>query len=338
MLAQWAHALEVAFHEEHTQADAVLQDNTTAATRIQKHWRGFKTRKEADSRQRGATLVQAGWRGIEGRRYFGQVQRTKAREDREAFFHAAAIAVQKRWRGHISRKYVHDFRAMKQYLAAVAGANAQQRATAEQQMSQLQEQLQAEDEEAVRAAFHGRCQGRHYLLSTAVAAGVFNSPYGELLGGLPAFEGVLVEQHLRNTRANLQMPKMTKENPKAQYVTSARTMNAESSYYAVRDAVRDRAVYDRVMDIGRAMGAPQPFMTAVHTAPFGRTGLAMPGGSMSTGTLYSSELTRATRRREGDPDPNLPDTAIPHPRTFRTAVSRGDCFEDNIIPTRKVCR
>jgi len=95
MLAQWAHALEVAFHEEHTQADAVLQDNTTAATRIQKHWRGFKTRKEADSRQRGATLVQAGWRGIEGRRYFGQVQRTKAREDREAFFHAAAIAVQK---------------------------------------------------------------------------------------------------------------------------------------------------------------------------------------------------------------------------------------------------
>jgi hypothetical protein len=94
-LAQWAHALEVAFHEEHTQADAVLRDNTAAAIRIQKHWRGFKTRKEADSRQRSATLVQAGWRGVEGRRYFGEVQRTKAREAREAFFHAAATAVQK---------------------------------------------------------------------------------------------------------------------------------------------------------------------------------------------------------------------------------------------------
>lgn len=124
-----------------------------------------------------------------------------------------------------------------------------------------------------------------------------------------------------------------------QYVTSARTINAESSYYAVRDAVRDRAVYDRVMDIGRAMGAAQPFMTTVHNAPFGRTGLAMPGGSVSTGTLYSSELCRATRRREGgDPDPNLPDTAIAHPHTFRGTVKRGDCFEDNIIPTRKVCR
>lgn len=97
---------------------------------------------------------------------------------------------------------------MKQYLAAVAVANAQQRATAEQQMSQLQARLHAEEEEAVRAAFHGRCQGRHYLLSTAVAAGVFNSPYAEFLGGLPAFEGVAVEQHLRNTRGYLQMPKV----------------------------------------------------------------------------------------------------------------------------------
>jgi hypothetical protein len=131
---------------------------------------------------------------------------------------------------------------------------------------------------------------------------------------------------------------MTKENPKAQYVSSARSLNAESSYNAVRDAVRDRAVYDRVMDIGRAMGAPQPFMTTVHNAPFGRTGLAMPGGSMSTGTLYWSELSRPTRRREGGPDPNLPDTAIHHPRTFLTTVKRGDCFEDNIIPTQKVCR
>jgi hypothetical protein len=97
---------------------------------------------------------------------------------------------------------------MKQYLAAVARANAQQRATAELQMSQLQARLQAEEEEGVRTAFHGRCQGRHYLLSTAVAPGVFNSPYAEFLGGLPAFEGVPVEQHLRNTRANLQMPKV----------------------------------------------------------------------------------------------------------------------------------
>jgi hypothetical protein len=95
MLLQWAHELEVAFHEEYTEADAVLPGNTSAATRIQKHWRGFKTRKEAASRQRGATLVQAGWRGIVGRRYFGRVQRTKAREEREAFFHAAATAVQK---------------------------------------------------------------------------------------------------------------------------------------------------------------------------------------------------------------------------------------------------
>jgi hypothetical protein len=202
---------------------------------------------------------------------------------------------------------------------------------------------------------------------------VFNSPYAEFLGGLPAFEGVPVEQHLRNTRSTLQMPKvtlrasslspvckpvrspprttrecgiypsfmdhflsprakhydsrtflialsdngvwgagaqLTKENPSAQYVTSARSANAETSYFAVADARRDAAVCRRVMDVGRAEGATQSFLTAVHNAPFGRTGLAMPFDSVSTGTLYSSELTRATRRREGEADPNLPDTAV----------------------------
>jgi hypothetical protein len=115
----------------------------------------------------------------------------------QAYFCAAATAIQRRWRGYWSRKHIHSFAARKAYLSAVAQQNAAVRL-------EMATALEAEllrraggRRETARELFERQIGQLHHLVSTKSVPGIFSPPFEGAAGLLPVIEGQTVEEHLQ---------------------------------------------------------------------------------------------------------------------------------------------
>ncbi|XP_032910914.1 spermatogenesis-associated protein 17 [Catharus ustulatus] len=144
-----------------------------AALKIQRWFRACRVRAYLRHLSRMATLIQKWWRGYLRRKNFREIVERAYFIKKLEFYHAMAVRIQKMWRGYYVRKYIHNFYALKKYLAAICVNN-------EFVRNELQEYAEMKQNEEKRKDLEKekKYQARkmHYLLSTAQIPGIYNSP------------------------------------------------------------------------------------------------------------------------------------------------------------------
>lgn len=125
-----------AFYAKTAQAEAARVSETAAAVKLQSVWRGRMTRVLIAYWAEHALVIERVSRGHLGRqRARGErIERDLLRQ--RAFFNAFATAIQLRFRGFHSRKYLHNFYARKAYVTAVVQKGDEVRARLQQRLEE----------------------------------------------------------------------------------------------------------------------------------------------------------------------------------------------------------
>ncbi|ESO86817.1 hypothetical protein LOTGIDRAFT_194691 [Lottia gigantea] len=148
-----------------------------AAVEIQSWFRGCRTRGYLKFLNRCATSVQRRWRGFLGRRFYRVLIQNSVFQAKLRFYNQQASKIQKVWKGYYVRKYVFNYYSRKHYLESLQIKNEIIRSELEEyaeQQSQIR-QKQADEEERQARVYEAR--KNHYLISTEVIPGVYNSPF-----------------------------------------------------------------------------------------------------------------------------------------------------------------
>mmetsp|Transcript_12232 Transcript_12232/g.47547 ORF Transcript_12232/g.47547 Transcript_12232/m.47547 type:complete len:155 (+) Transcript_12232:217-681(+) len=106
-------------------AEISRRSEVRAAIAIQSHWRAFIVRRNVESLVSACSVMQSGFRGHCGRKRARKLEARASSTCRERYFRHAALQIQRRWRGYVSRKRVHCFDVRRQYLSAVGVAGQQ---------------------------------------------------------------------------------------------------------------------------------------------------------------------------------------------------------------------
>ncbi|KAF4660689.1 spermatoproteinsis associated 17 [Perkinsus chesapeaki] len=257
--------LFVRFFQDLQAAEDYRSTETRAATDIQRIFRGAIIRFQYERTRRAIKLIQRVFRGHVGRTK-AAAARTKENGRRQlAFFHAQAETIQRFFKGFWSRKYMHDFYAMKRYLAAVAERG-------EQSRSYLQEQaevkLKSEEEETTRmqeAAIRKILSECGHLVSTNSCPGVYNPPYGK---ALPHVLGEPVEAQIRKYSKpkvvkSIRRPKPFEKSPPRMKVVAERAQEEEKPERdeAADLAFRKFSLSTVTANVGRRQPVQGPFRT-----------------------------------------------------------------------------
>eukprot|EP00898_Chlorokybus_atmophyticus_P008217 jgi/Chlat1/8397/Chrsp80S07908 len=169
------------------------------AQRESASWRGHAVRRELSRLRASATQAQRLVRGHLARLNADRKRNDRDRHRRQMYFDWSATTVQRHWRGHWSRKNVHNYYSLKAYLAAIMEKTQQLRLElaeySERQLREIAEREEAERHERLQKAL----SKKHHLLSTKACAGVFNPPWAELTGTKPSVSGTPVEDLLRDS-------------------------------------------------------------------------------------------------------------------------------------------
>ena len=178
-------------------ADAARESEDFAALRVQRLYRGQVVRARVARWHAAALFIERVFRGHMGRCKWRAEAEEKRRTDHLAVFHYHAVNVQKCFRGYYSRRYYHDFFARKAYLDKIAASSEELR----KKMAAQREEQQREEEERAAAAtqeeFTRVTQNLHHLVSTKAQPGIYNNPYVPA-DQVPTAYGVPFESHLRS--------------------------------------------------------------------------------------------------------------------------------------------
>jgi len=194
--ASAAAQVEEAFYAKTAHAETARVLETAAAVKLQAQWRGRTARVLLAYWGEHALLVERISRGHLGRQ---EARRERIRRDlqrQKAYFDAFATAIQLRFRGFHSRKYLHNFYARKAYVTAVVQKGDEVRARLQQRLEEQVAEKTSEQEVNGRETVRRLATRLHHLRSTASCAGIYNSPYH--VGYHPTAFGVAVEEHLSN--------------------------------------------------------------------------------------------------------------------------------------------
>jgi len=254
--------VEAAFFELTQQAEAAREAETAASVRIEKSWRGYKTRVVITSWNVHALVMNRVTRGYLSRQRAARMRIARDTERQRAFFDAHASAIQLRFRGFHSRKYVHNFYARKSYVMAVVHKGEAMR---RDMQASLEQQAAAE---AARVETEGRQKVNelsmrlHHLRSTETCPGMFNSPYH--VGFHPTAFGVPIEEHLR-TAIKPYLRKTIKEAKKSLRPIGSlppiKPCHSPSPHDAVRVAQRESDLLSKSQRVG-----PDDFLPSGRTA------------------------------------------------------------------------
>jgi len=123
-----------------------------------------------------AGLIQKTYRGYAGRRVFREKVQNELNNIRQAYYDQMTTKIQSRWRGFYVRKYKFDFYARKRYLNALLIKNESVREHLNKVKIEKEKELenQLADKELAATLYENR--KNHYLLSTQVSRGIYNSP------------------------------------------------------------------------------------------------------------------------------------------------------------------
>ncbi|CAF1225517.1 unnamed protein product [Adineta ricciae] len=144
---------------------------------VQSAWRGFRVRAHLKFLHRCAVIIQRWWRSYKARQLFRKKLKTHVLQLRLKYYDDKAVKIQKIWRGYYVRKYVLDYYSRKRYLAGLEAKNEQIRI----QMIEYREYLEQREIDQQRQAnlskLEDEARRTHYLVSTKVAPGIYNSKY-----------------------------------------------------------------------------------------------------------------------------------------------------------------
>lgn len=166
-----------ATYQRKNDAEAEREREYVSAVKVQAWFRGTRVRSYMKHMNDSATEVQRRWRGFLGRKFFRLYVKNYVLVMKLNFYNASATKVQKIWRGYYVRKYVFNYYSRKRYLEALVIKNDIIRSElaeySEQQTQNRRRQQEAED----KRKSEQMARKFHYLISTNVIPGVFNSPF-----------------------------------------------------------------------------------------------------------------------------------------------------------------
>ncbi|XP_061174241.1 spermatogenesis-associated protein 17-like [Saccostrea echinata] len=159
------------------EAEEARQREYLSSVKIQAWYRGERSRAYIKHLNKCATIIQKIWRGFIGRGLTRILIKNSVLIMKINYYNKKATYIQKMWRGYYVRKYVFNYYSRKRYLEALQIKNEIVRSELEE-YSEMQEQerrRKAEKEQKERREQLAR--KNHYLISTEVIPGVFNSPF-----------------------------------------------------------------------------------------------------------------------------------------------------------------
>jgi len=209
-----------------------------AATMVQTKFRSGRMHHMFCIRRAMARKIQRLIRGHFARdRCKEKIEATEEWQDRLIFDYYAE-QVQKIWRGHHSRRYVHDFWARKRYIKTVLEKGNELKLKLKDYAAQRAAYEEAETSKRQKAEFTKVTQNLHHLLSTESIPGIYNNPYFN--ESKPTVAGQSVEEHLRGAiKGYLKTHNLTRKKFK-QTKRDRRSVQASSSY----DIERERRSMD----------------------------------------------------------------------------------------------
>ncbi|XP_070577450.1 spermatogenesis-associated protein 17-like [Ptychodera flava] len=148
-----------------------------ASVRIQAWFRGARVRAYIKFLNRCATIVQKLWRGFLGRAVYREIIKVQVMIMRLNYYNAMATKVQKIWRGYYTRKYIHNYYSRKQYLEGLMIKNSIVRQELSEYTEQMALERQQKEQEEAQRKLEAEASRKHYLISTEVVPGIYNSPF-----------------------------------------------------------------------------------------------------------------------------------------------------------------
>lgn len=147
-----------------------------SAIKIQSWYRSLKVQKHIKFLQNNATKIQKMYKAYVTRKFYReQVQKLMSQLMKE-YYDSLATKIQARWRGYFVRKYKADFYTRKAYLDALVVKNETVLLKLKKidEVNKFNKEIEMVEKENAAKLYENR--KTHYLLSTNVCRGVYNSP------------------------------------------------------------------------------------------------------------------------------------------------------------------
>ncbi len=175
-------------------------------------------------------------RGRLGRKACHRLKEERLAAERAAIFQYQASVIQHVFRGFYSRRFKHDFYARKAYIANILEKSNSLRVELAANRERAAQEEQARRMESMQAEFKKVASGLHHLLSTKSRPGVYNSPFA--LDGPPTAFGVSVEDHLRDSTADILRESLRTKGRGAPKPRIKRSIQSDSHYDTAKEAER----------------------------------------------------------------------------------------------------
>lgn len=183
------------------EANSASEHENFSAVRLQRLFRGWRTRVVIYEKNLAATEIERVVRGHAGRLICHRKYEEKASARSFAIFQYFALQLQKCFRGYYSRKYRQNHHLRKLYLQNVKTAGERVRQSMEDYANKIR---QDEEDKAYRENqdhFNHLTENLHHLVSTRQIPGVYN-PRVNLMN-VPTVNEVPVESYLRGAVKDL---------------------------------------------------------------------------------------------------------------------------------------
>ncbi|XP_065904258.1 spermatogenesis-associated protein 17-like [Dysidea avara] len=144
-----------------------------SAVKIQAWFRGLRVRAYYRILNNAAVTIQKNFRGYLARKVYRVTVKECLGKMRVDFYHKNAACIQRFWRGHYVRKYVHNYYALKAYLEGLALKNEAILGQLKTYEEQTREEEKARMQKLAKLNFEREACQKHYMMSTESMAGVF---------------------------------------------------------------------------------------------------------------------------------------------------------------------
>jgi len=160
----------------HKQANVVRKKELTSAIRIQSWFRSLKVQLHIKFLNSCAIVIQKTYRGYVTRKFYRQLVHDVMSTLMKIHYDEMATKIQARWRGYYVRKFKADYYCRKNYLEGLVKKNEQTLVYLHQvgETNKFKREMELHNKIAKEDIYNLR--STHYILSTKVCNGIYNSP------------------------------------------------------------------------------------------------------------------------------------------------------------------
>ncbi|CAF0716974.1 unnamed protein product [Adineta steineri] len=161
------------------EAEYARQHENKTAIVIQSVWRGYQVRSHVQFLNQCASIIQRWWRRHKAKQIYRDKLEEHVLQLRLNYYDSKAVKIQKIWRGYYVRKYVLDYYSRKRYLNGLEITNEQIRIQLIEYRDYLEQKQLEQQRQTNIAKLEEEAKRTHYLVSTKVVPGIYNSKYLE---------------------------------------------------------------------------------------------------------------------------------------------------------------